>query len=486
MSARASTSSLGSLDYHAAAPSTSAQTPAQPRTNSHSQSTRSSGWTKQADSQGNLGISAVLTSPLPASFLPTSIGSLNPLRSTGGPRTTTTRGKPAAPIVLSDLPAVAKSDFGAYVSSISEEWSKWQQSVKASKERSLSANRLDSANVFNSQTSPVSPSHGKGKATLPPLDIVPDLYMQEDFDLTLPHTFDAVTERTDTPQSPSHSTPKRPKHTKQNSTMTLGDLVTDQMLQEKLSHYLDVVEVHLAQEIAVRSSSFFSALSNLQSLHAQSTVALDRAASLKRELSAVDVNTAQRGLAIVRASLRRRRLQEAARAVDRLKEVWKATEQAIELAESGEWEGSLGLVEEVDRSFAMSEVPSTGTTDVQEQQPIKLSRLTALRNLPDKLLIVRAQIGRSLQAELVSVLAHELEERIPEYTADGSWEAFVVKEKASERIRPLVRGLVRCRGSAMEDGVANWRTHVLGSIRDTIRQVAVRLIATHSAELTDR
>jgi hypothetical protein len=39
------------------------------------------------------------------------------------------------------------------------------------------------------------------------------------------------------------------------------------ILQEKLSHYLDTVEVDLIKQISMRSDSFFAALSTLQELH---------------------------------------------------------------------------------------------------------------------------------------------------------------------------------------------------------------------------
>jgi vacuolar protein sorting-associated protein 54 len=38
------------------------------------------------------------------------------------------------------------------------------------------------------------------------------------------------------------------------------------LLQERLSHYLDIVEIHLLQEIGTRSDSFFQALAVLNDL----------------------------------------------------------------------------------------------------------------------------------------------------------------------------------------------------------------------------
>ena len=55
------------------------------------------------------------------------------------------------------------------------------------------------------------------------------------------------------------------------STSSAYDVVLNQMLQEKLSYYSDVIEQHLVHEIGARSSSFFDALGTLQRLRQETT-----------------------------------------------------------------------------------------------------------------------------------------------------------------------------------------------------------------------
>jgi vacuolar protein sorting-associated protein 54 len=356
------------------------------------------------------------------------VSALNPLRTTQGRKTTSTRGLPAAPITVSELQTVKRSDLEPYLAELEGDH--------------LYRDHLDNA------SKPASTDGGllspKPKSKLPDLGAVPPLYMQADFDLSLPTIFDAVTQVTaeDTGE-----------------TLSIGDLGTDQMLQERLSHYLDVVEQHLAAEIAHRSASFFSALSNLQSLNAQSATALDRAASLKKELAEVDERTAKKGLAVTRSGIRRRRMQDVATAIERLKEIWKAIDQAEELTRHGEWEAALGIVEELSAAYT-------------QDAPVRLNKLHALDAIPDKLTHLRKQIGRSLQGELIGVLVHELEEQLERPT--GDFEAFKVKEQASDRTRPLVRGLARCGHGPIEEAIKGWRGSVLASVRQTIRKVRRR------------
>jgi vacuolar protein sorting-associated protein 54 len=328
-------------------------------------------------------------------------------------------------VTLGELPPVKRSDFDGYLAELNSDGLYQQYLDNASK-------------PLSDDKSILSP---KQKSKLPDLNAVPALYMQPDFDLTLPRIFDAVTQI-----SAEDDTQK----------LSIGDLATDQMLQERLSHYLDVVEQHLASEIAHRSASFFSALSNLQSLNAQSAMALQRAASLKKELAEVDERTAKKGLAVTRAGLRRRRMQDVAKAIERLKEIWRALDQAEELTQHGEWEGALAIVEELSAAYT-------------QDASVRLSKLHALDQIPDKLSHLRKQIGKSLQGELIGVLVHELEEQLSR--ASDEFEAFKVKEQASDRTRPLVRGLVRCGHGSVEESVNGWRRAVLDSIKRAIRAV---------------
>ena len=395
---------------------------------------------------GSLSISSVNNLPAGQSLQQT-IANLNVLRATAAPgsRNVYTRGKPAEAVTLSSLPAVKNTDFDSYVKSIEDEWANYQaNSAPPAPQRSNAS--TSTLSIDTPLLNPTENGLHQPRPALPPLDQVPELYMQEDFDLTLPRTFDRVAADA-IPGSTSADTSNQ---------SSLGSLATDQMLQEKLSHYLDVVEMHLAHEISIRSSSFFSALSNLQSLHSQSELALTRLKPLKEELIQIDAASSRKGLALVAAGVRRRKLQSITASLDRIKEVWRAASQAGELALAGEWDGALEIVEEVEAAM-----DPTHSENVSGHVDVPLSKINALAGLPKKLLAVRAQIGKALQAELVSVLSHELEERIPEYVQEGSWESFAVKEKASDRVRPLIRGLIKCGREPLEQSVASWRQSIL-------------------------
>lgn len=119
--------------------------------------------------------------------------------------------------------------------------------------------------------------------------------------------------------------------------------------QQDLSHQLDVLESHLVSEITQRTPSFFSALSNLQSLTDQTSSCLSRLTSLRKELAELDRATAFRGLTIVerQEDLHVSRITE--RALGELEGIVGTLEVVKQVANEGDWVGALEGLEDVGR-----------------------------------------------------------------------------------------------------------------------------------------
>lgn len=111
------------------------------------------------------------------------------------------------------------------------------------------------------------------------IQTVPKVYFQEDFSLSDPETFEQTC------------------HALGSSSPVL--------LQEKLSHYLDVVEVELVRQVSMRSGSFFTALTTLQDLHHEVASTCTAISSVRHSLGTVSDAQAKKALNIV--ALRRRR-----------------------------------------------------------------------------------------------------------------------------------------------------------------------------------
>lgn len=471
----------------------------------------------------------------------------------------------APPVVISESRKVLRSEFDKYLGEVRPEWERWEKERRLGREGAINLGSNGASGggvglgIGTTRTEDEMPGSAKRKAKeeeLPPLDGVPQIFFDPAFNLSNPRTFDLVTERIRL--SPSTSPNTTHAETMDTPTgpalepipglgpLTLADLATDQILQEKLSHYTAVIESHLVWEIGLRSSSFFSALSNLQSLHEQGENCLSKIAELQAALSPEDKGVggaAKRGLQVLRGQARRRGLEKIEEGVRSVEEVWSGVEGVKELVEQGEWMGALQVSEQVESLYYGFDAeendndeeertptpttvdivvsPSTTTDDpAKPRRPkrarLNLTRIKALDSVPKKLALFRAQVARSLESELIAVLDHEMEVGVEEYmrlAGTGSWKgkgredsasslspaspanvrspigivlspiSFVddgetgedlARERAQERVRPVVRGLMRSDG--MESAVGAWRESVLKVVRSMVREVRFLLL----------
>ncbi|XP_062162661.1 vacuolar protein sorting-associated protein 54, chloroplastic isoform X3 [Alnus glutinosa] len=143
---------------------------------------------------------------------------------------------------------VSRSDFQSYLASISEPYHRFEDIRKhASKEN------VDLENIG-----------GQGEALVACLREVPALYFKEDFALEDGATFRAA--------------------------CPFSNVTENLVLQEKLSQYLDVVELHLVKEISLRSNSFFEAQGQLQDLNVKIVEGCSRIRELKETIRLLDVD----------------------------------------------------------------------------------------------------------------------------------------------------------------------------------------------------
>ncbi|GAA5932694.1 Vps54p [Sporobolomyces koalae] len=455
------------------------------------------------------------------SYLPTSLTSLGttltssgtlPRPSTPGAKSVAQRRSQAPPLVQTELRKVSRDEFEPYLHEIQPDFEHWIRESKQSRQEQHSEepHQKSYSNHDDHQRDrpPAPPAE-----SLPPIDQVPSIFFDPAFNLSNLRTFDLVTERI---QLTPHSSPAltfSPRLSSPNPALevsipeeltipgfgpsTLNELAADQLLQDKLSHFTAVIESHLVREIGLRSSSFFSALSNLQHLHHQGSTTLVQIEQLKRLLQDRDhgVNaTARHGLEILRLQARRRGLERLEDSVRQVEEMSSALEGVKELVENGEWQHALEVAEHIEDVFQRSSLASSPTVDAGAADPVKtsaatsssrlnLGKLRALQSVPLKLSLVRAQIAKSLQGELISVLEHEMDigteraikrartrsnelARNPNRDEDDPTDDGI--ERTKERTRPVVQALVRSDG--MDSAVQAWRESVLREVRAMVRE----------------
>ncbi|CAN6462681.1 unnamed protein product [Victoria cruziana] len=169
------------------------------------------------------------------------------------------------PFVLNkSFPEVARSDFGPYLATISEPYGRFED-IQHHSNRELHNSQQEGAGLDGSVDS-VGDSdvvvRGQGKSLVACLREVPPLFFKEDFTLEDGGTFRAA--------------------------CPFSSISETSVLQEKLSHYLDIVELHLVKEISLRSDSFYEAQVQLQDLYGRIVESCGRLNELKSTIRLLD------------------------------------------------------------------------------------------------------------------------------------------------------------------------------------------------------
>ncbi|CAG8455568.1 4612_t:CDS:2 [Racocetra fulgida] len=199
----------------------------------------------------------------------------------------------------------------------------------------IPAHRLESTrNPYTIPILPQSPDETqslKPDIELPLLEVVPSIFFDPDFDLENPKTFDIVCEKTEDIENNIDSL----------------SISTNAIIQEKLCLYLDTVEMHLVNEISLRSSSFFTALSNLRMLHSETLECVSQINNLRKKLARVENSQVKRGLEVVRLKRRRENIVKLYKGIRMIAEI-RSTQPLIQmLLGQGDYFSAMDFIEKV-------------------------------------------------------------------------------------------------------------------------------------------
>ncbi|CAG8619693.1 10364_t:CDS:10 [Acaulospora morrowiae] len=315
---------------------------------------------------------------------------------------------------------------------------------------------------------------------LPLLETVPSVFFDPDFNLENPRIFDIVCENTDIIGGNPNN---------------LG-ISTNAILQEKLSHYLDTVEVHLIKEISLRSSSFFAALSNLQALHSETLECVSQINGLRQKLTHIDDSQAKQGLEVVRLKRRRANMTKLYEGIKMVAEI-RSTQPMIQvLLGQGDYFSALDLIDEANNILYGGEgqqsqleimnsdqglkTPNSSTSTMnsrstvirrlsnvaEKSSSLHLRGVRVLMNFSVQLADMYKMIGTMMENDLLNMLFLDFEECIEKAnTTDSITKLYKVHhatrqnaqpfddavntcgtekgEKLKKRVMPLILGLYR-------------------------------------------
>ncbi|XP_062244208.1 vacuolar protein sorting-associated protein 54 isoform X2 [Platichthys flesus] len=267
------------------------------------------------------------------------------------------------------LPNITREHFGPYLQETA------QREKIHERCRTICPNK-DDVDAASSITT----NHEKSRAEL---EQVPKIFMKPDFALEDPGIFGTVLPW-------SHFTSAGGKSSR--------DVASSKLLQEKLSHYLDVVEVSIARQISLRSDAFFHAMSSQHELQDQLQETQRAVAILRGRTAAMDRIMCQGPLEALRTALTRNNCVKLHNKMKLMAAVHQTQPTVQLLLSTSEFVGALELI------------ATTKEVLQQELQGIHSfrhlgSQLCELEKLIDKMMVedfsmyARSDLSRSLRDE---------------------------------------------------------------------------------------
>ncbi|KAJ5089029.1 Vacuolar protein sorting-associated protein 54 [Penicillium argentinense] len=373
------------------------------------------------------------------------------------------------PVTLTNINHVDSKAFQPYFSQVGTLYDVFQQSKEGSGEDNQSVQGAKSpkpedtdslmpwsperrSSVMSTSSRPTSPystrgrrsSGGRGRGpAVTPLSTIPPVYFEEDFHLENPRTFDVISEKSEVVRPPrppvkddkhANGGALEPAHTGRKA------LATNAILQEKLSWYMDTVEIHLISSISTASKSFFTALGSLRELHAEAADSVQRIQILRRDLQKIDKEMALGGLKIVNLRRRRENVRMLAAAVAQLGDVVGSVARCEDLVEQGDIENAADELEEVEKLMAGEKPPDQPVEGDAEKglphQAIDLRRLKALEGASDDLSQLRQRIGMGYETRFLNDLLEDLRQHVQNVSSDVTlqrWGASFQRQRGGQR-----------------------------------------------------
>ncbi|XP_034899828.1 vacuolar protein sorting-associated protein 54, chloroplastic isoform X1 [Populus alba] len=339
-------------------------------------------------------------------------------------------------------PDISRSDFLPYLSSISDIHSRFEDIKNHTKNNEQESNLdLDLDAV------------GQGEALVACLREVPSLYFKEDFALEDGPTFHAA------------------------CPFTNG--VANLSLQEKLTQYLDVVEVHLVKEISLRSNSFFEAQGQLEDLNGKIVEGCERIRELKETIRVLDKNLVESAMEIHELNVSRGNLVALQNKLSLILYVNQALSTLKLLVASADCAAALDVTDDLQQLLNADE----------------LTGLHCFRHLRDHVAAAIDSINSILSAEFMQASIHvardkdllllsKAKTRDSMYMNGKDEEQVKLDDEETSNFRdhllPLIVGLLRT--AKLPSVLRIYRDTLTASMKTTIKNAVAELLPAFSAQ----
>ncbi|KAK4201390.1 vacuolar protein sorting-associated protein 54, chloroplastic [Triangularia verruculosa] len=424
--------------------------------------------------------------------------------------------KDIPPVALTNIRCVKAAEFEPYISQVGALYKQLQRLKESEEESRARGSRPKDSFGGNELLEAGGQSHAARKSSLfsttsvtttvagppyrggspnlgrkrfhdpPPLSAIPDVYFDQDFRLENPRTFDVVSERSDIGPQTSTTT----EASSGNAPAPRKALATNAILQEKLSWYMDTVEVHLINSISVASTPFFSALGSLKELHREAVESVEQIRALRGDITSLETDVVTRGLELLQQHQIRYNLERLSDTVLQLKEIVDRVAYSESLVDEGEVERALVEIDAIellmagerDETFSGEQPPTYG-------QLRDMRATAALQGVVSDMTTLRSRIGKVFESKVHCLLLEDLRRHVQSVSTEQvllRWEAASLRAKGGQprelsaspaymsmtdelrtALFPNVAGLYRSR--SISTAIQAYRELVLREIRNVVR-----------------
>ncbi|XP_022906084.2 vacuolar protein sorting-associated protein 54 [Onthophagus taurus] len=239
-----------------------------------------------------------------------------------------------------------------------------------------------------------------------PIDSVPEIFLRPTLLLNEPKVFNEIFPNIIKSDHVNNSNNSKVVHYQQSG----------RLLQEQLSHYLDIVEVHIAKQVSQKSGAFFHAMTSHDTIMEKMGSACIEVRTLRTKIQQVDKTLAKDSLKLLSLSKTRSNQTKLLAKLKLMSTVLQTQPTLQLLLSSSDYVAALELI-----------------STTQEVLANKLAGVTSLRHLPSQLKEMSRLIDKMLSTEFERYAAADLHR--PFDPAAGVLDR--------ERLISLVAGLLR-------------------------------------------
>jgi len=229
------------------------------------------------------------------------------------------------------------------------------------------------------------------------------------------------------------------------------------LLQEKLSHYLDQIEVHLLKEISARSDSFFQALAVLKDLSVLMNKVCDKIVGLREVVRSLDEQLLLRARRMQQMHVRRSNLLAVHQKVKLVESVSQNHAALQLLMQTADFASALDVIDDIRKVIGSGE----------------LVGLHCFRHLEEQVELTAIEVDRIMMADFLRYARMDVDE-----------DQLEEEDQLQNILGPLALGLLR---TAKLQGVLrmhgeNLVEDIKSAVKSVLTNVLPQLETVHSSE----